>query len=177
MADRLPVVAAAGTRVAPASAPYLLLSFVDSLADALEVTGALAVALALLTAVSGVAVDWALLAVLAILVLLLVVQVGASFFCVTDHLRLSLLGATVSLSLALGVGAELAYVGGWWGWRLLAASAAPVLLAAAGLLPVVAITRRAALQPVHRRFLLVNLLGPTLAVVAIAAWQLLTRGG
>jgi hypothetical protein len=118
-----------------------------------------------------------LLAVLVVLVLLLLIQVGASFFCANDHLRLALLGATVSLSLVLGVGAELAYVGGWWGWRLLAVSAAPVLVVAAALLPVVALTQRASLGPVHRRFLLVNLLGPTLAVVAIAGWQLLTYAG
>ena len=163
------------SRYQPATAPYLLLSFVDTLADALEIVGALAVGTALLATVGGVAVGWALLTLLVVLTALLLVQVGASFFCATDHIRLALLGAIVSLSLALGVGAELAYVGGWWGWRLLAASAAPILLMAAGLLPIVAITRRAALGPAHRRFLLVNLLGPTLAVVAIAGWQLLTH--
>ncbi|MBC7447963.1 MAG: hypothetical protein H7330_07870 [Hymenobacteraceae bacterium] len=173
MTSPLPTHATAA-RHQPATAPYLVLAFVDTLADALELVGALAVGFALLATVGGAATTWALLGVLSILVLLLTVQVGASFFCATDHLRLALLGATVSLSLALGVGAELAYIEGWWGWRLLAASAAPVLIAAAGLLPVVAITRRAALSPVHRRFLLINLLGPTLAVVAIASWQLLT---
>jgi hypothetical protein len=116
---------------------------------------------------------WGLEAILACLIVLLLVQVGASFFCAIDHFRLALLGATVSLSLALGVTAELSYVGGWWGWRLLALSAAPVLLIALVLLPLVAITRRAQLAPAHRRFLFVNLLGPTLAVVAVAAWQVL----
>ncbi len=157
------------------SVSYLVLSFVDSLADALEVVGALAVATALVARVGGVASVWALAAVLAILVLLLVVQVGASFFCATEHLRLSVLGATISLSLALGVGAELAYVLGWSGWPILAASAAPVLLAAAALLPIVAFIQRTKLGPAHWRFLLVNLLGPTLAVVAIAGWQILTH--
>ena len=170
-----PHVRPAPARHQPATTPYLLLAFVDTLADALEVVGALAVGTALLATVGGVAVGWALLALLTVLVALLLMQVGASFFCATDHLRLALLGAIVSLSLALGVGAELAYVGGWWGWRLLAASAAPILLVAAGLLPVVAIARRTALGPAHWRFLLVNLLGPTLAVVAIAGWQLLTH--
>ncbi len=176
MTSRL-LVRPAPARYQPATAPYLMLSFVDTLADALELVGALAVGFALLATIGGVAAAWALTGVLSVLVFLLVVQVGASFFCATEHLRLSLLGAAVSLSLALGVGAELAYVGGWWGWRLLAVSAAPVLLAAAGLLPLVAITRRTALNPAHRRFLLINLLGPTLAVVAIAGWQLLTHAG
>lgn len=170
-----PLARLAARRQLPTTTPYLLLAFVDSLADALEIVGALAVGTVLVATVGGVATGWALPLVLVLLVALLLVQVGASFFCVSDHLRLALLGATVSLSLALGVGAELAYVAGWGGWRLLAASAAPVLLVAVGLLPVVALTQRATLSPVHRRFLLVNLLGPTLAVVAIAAWQLLTH--
>lgn len=157
----------------PASLPYLLLSFVDTLADSLEVTGALALGAALLHTVAIPGAGWALVAVLALLVLLLLVQVGASFFCALSNLRLALLGAAVSLGLALGVAAELTYLGGWWGWRLLALSGAPALLVALVLLPVVAVTRRHHLTPAHRRFLLVNLLGPTVSVAAVATWQIL----
>jgi hypothetical protein len=156
-----------------ASVSYQVLAFVDTLADSLEVTGALAVLTALLASADITMAVWGLEAVLGCLIILLLIQVGASFFCAIDHFRLALLGATVSLSLALGVAAELSYVGGWWGWQILALSAAPVLLIALVLLPLVAITRRAQLAPAHRRFLFVNLLGPTLAVVAVAVWQAL----
>lgn len=153
--------------------PYLLLSFVDTLADALEVAGALTLGAALLSSVDIPGAAWALTAGLTLLVILLAVQVGASFFCALDHLRLSLLGAAVSVGLALGVAAELARTLGWWGWKLLALSAAPALAIALVLLPVVAITRRHHLLPAHRRFLWVNLLAPTATVVGMAAWQLL----
>lgn len=157
----------------PASAPYLLLAFVDTLADALEVVGALALVGAILTTAGVPGAAWGLVAVLALLTGLLLIQIGASFFCALANLRLAVLGATVSLSLALGVAAELAYVQGWWGWRLLIISAAPVLLVALVLLPLVAITRRHHLTPAHRRFLLVNLLAPTVFIVALVGWQLL----
>jgi hypothetical protein len=127
-----PRVFASDTAPAPAvSAPYLLLSFVDTLADLLEVVGALTVGVALLASAGVGAASWILSVLLSFLLLLLVVQVGASFFCVSEHVRLALLGASVSLSLALSVGSLLAFVAGWWGWRLLAISAAPVLLVAA----------------------------------------------
>ena len=150
---------------------YLLLSFVDTLADVLEVVGALTLGAALLSSVGVASAAWALTATLALLVLLLTIQVGASFFCALENLRLALLGATVSVGLALAVAAELARTLGWWSWKLLALSAAPALVVALLLLPVVAVLRRHHLLPAHRRFLLVNLLAPTVTVAGVAAWQ------
>lgn len=150
-----------------------MLAFVDTLADSLEVVGALALIAAILTTVGIPGAAWGLMGILAVLTLLLLAQVGASFFCALTHLRLALLGASVSLSLALGVAAELAFVQGWWGWRLLVVSAAPVLLVALVLLPLVALFGRQQLTPAHRRFLLINLLAPTVSIVVLVGWQLL----
>lgn len=172
-----PTFAASGAPPAPGvSTPYLLLAFVDTLADTLEIVGAVTVGAALLASAGVSVADSLLILLLTALILVLIAQVGASFFCATEHFRLALLGATVSLSLALSVGAILAFVQDWDGWRILAASAAPMILAAFVLLPVVAWQGESVLGPAHRRFLLVNLLGPTLAVVALASWQLLMRG-
>ncbi len=171
-----PTFATAGEPLAAgASTPYLLLAFVDTLADALEIVGALTVGAALLAS-AGVGWAGSVLTLLLIgLILILAVQVGASFFCIEEHFRLALLGATISLSLALSVGAILAFVQQWDGWRLLAVAAAPMVLVAGVLLPVVVWQGRTQLRPAHRRYLVINLLGPTLAVVALAGWQLLVR--
>src|SRR5688572_16955058 len=94
-----------------------------------------------------------------VLTLIFLVQIGLSFFYIVSHVKLALLGAFGSLSLALSFLAIMFRFQNWWGWQLMFFIAIPIFLITAFFLGKY-FRKHEKLHHNHLHFLYRNLLVP-----------------
>lgn len=138
---------------------YRISNFINTFTTVLFVAEIMAVAGVLMKFMQINGGNYVFIFSVIVLTLIFLVQIGLSFFYIVSHVRLALLGAFGSLSLALSFLAIMFRFQGWWGWQLMFFIAIPIFLITAFFLGKY-FSKHEKLHHNHLHFLYRNLLVP-----------------
>ena len=147
---------------------YRISTFIKSFTLVLYVAIGVAVVGAIMVLLHASAGSFIFIFSLIMLGLLFLIQVGLSFFYVVTQIKLALLGAFGSLTLALGFMAIIFQYKEWWGWQVLYLVVAMAYLLSGAYIVLLLVTKHK-MKPHYRHFLVNNLLIPYLLILLLSA--------